>query len=220
MSKKQVRAQSIVDNSAARDAQPPALAGDRLPAPTGEGAQHRRATTRSQDRPAARRGAPHDGQTPPGRGHASTISVVPAPPTPAGWSSMREALAERLRQGAYDFEDHQAPASRGRPPAAPFLASVMRQVTLELHDDQENIGRNVTRATRLWQASRMAEHDFVHEVIGEARYRARRQAGVKKPSRDGSDLPNKVPYFFAVVEDLIGLRDRSSTGPHHAPQSR
>lgn len=86
-----------------------------------------------------------------------------------------------------------------------YIKHVVTDFSAELHDD-EHTRANLSRATRLWQQSGLEEPVFVQEVLYRARAIARKQAGVKKRSAAGG-LVNRMPYFFAVVEDLMGLRD-------------
>ena len=97
---------------------------------------------------------------------------------------------------------------RGRPPKAEYIAAVMEEITPRLHDDPTHVRSNITRATRLWQASGLDEPAFVQEVLYKARSLAQAQGNVTKRAADGSGLRNKVPYFFAVAEDLLGLREK------------
>ena len=78
----------------------------------------------------------------------------------------------------------------------------MADISSRLHDESPR--SSLTRATRLYRASGMAEVDFVHQVLYPARSTAQAQSNVKK--RAGGGLINRVPYFFAVAEDLLGLR--------------
>ena len=45
----------------------------------------------------------------------------------------------------------------------------------------------------------------------QARSLAQQQGNVKKRAASGAGGPiNRVPYFFAVVEDLLGLKDAAA----------
>ena len=94
---------------------------------------------------------------------------------------------------------------RGRPPKAPeYLAATMADLSQKLHDD--NPRSSVSQATRLWRASGLPEDKFVHR-LHEARSITQQQGSVKgKPAKDDRQLVNRMPYFFAVVEDLVGLK--------------
>ena len=141
---------------------------------------------------------------------------------PAGWSSVSQVLSRtQPRRGASGGSTKNA--GRGRPPKAPpYIAAVLDDVSTKLHD--ENPHSSLTRATRLWQASGLAEPDFVQRLY-EARSITQQQGNVKKRATDGYGTINRMPYFFSVVEDLLGLRDapgdeRSGPGGRHAPQRR
>lgn len=125
---------------------------------------------------------------------------------PAGVASVGRVLAQRALLRTGPGEPGGSPG-RGRPPKAPpYLAQVMTEFSVWLHDE-EHTRANITRATRLWKASGMAEERFVVDVLYQARSLTQQQGGVKKRATDGYGAINRMPYFFAVVEDLLGLRD-------------
>jgi hypothetical protein len=95
---------------------------------------------------------------------------------------------------------------RGRPPKAPYIEATMIDFSSLVLNDPDHARANVTRAIRLWQASGMDEERFVQEVIYPARSLTQQAGDIKKRAGDGSGRRNKAPYFFAVVEDLLGLR--------------
>jgi hypothetical protein len=106
------------------------------------------------------------------------------------------------------------PRRRGRAPApnatgtmpAEVIDTIIGEVTLELHDELDNLADNVRWARRLWAFSGLPVNDFVQYVLYPARSRTKQQGTIRKPAAEGGGLKNKMPYFFAVVEDLAGLR--------------
>jgi hypothetical protein len=90
----------------------------------------------------------------------------------------------------------------------------MEEITYRLHDDPKNVQSNTTRATKLWKYSGLPEDKFVTSVLYQARSLAQQQGHVTKRAAAGAGGPiNRVPYFFAVVEDLLGLRDTAGDQP-------
>ena len=87
----------------------------------------------------------------------------------------------------------------------------MRDISARLHDE-EHTQANITRAARLWKASGLPEERFVHDVLYQARSLTQAQGTVQKPAAAGGGLRNRVPYFFAVVEDLLGLKEGRADG--------
>ena len=86
----------------------------------------------------------------------------------------------------------------------------MADISAKLHDD--NPRSSLTRAVKLWKASGLPEDKFVQRLY-EARSVTQQQGSVRgKPAKEDAQLTNRMPYFFAVVEDLLGLK-------HHAVQS-
>lgn len=119
------------------------------------------------------------------------------------------AGAEIADQGHTPSESHRDAAAtpsrwRQRVTPPPYIANVINDFSSELHD-AEHTRANLTRATRLWQRSGLDEAVFVTEVLYKARAITRAQPGVTKRSAAGG-LVNKMPYYFAVVEGMLGLR--------------
>jgi hypothetical protein len=85
----------------------------------------------------------------------------------------------------------------------------MADICAKLHDD--NPRSSLTRATKLWKGSGLPEDKFVQRLY-EARSITSQQGSVRgKPASANKQLINRVPYFFAVVEDLLGLKDSAGT---------
>jgi len=84
------------------------------------------------------------------------------------------------------------------------VKNVVADISAQLHD-AEHTAANVGRAARLLQRAGLGEDAFV-AALYEARGIARRRAGVTK--RAASGAVNRMPYFFAVLEDRLGLRPR------------
>lgn len=97
---------------------------------------------------------------------------------------------------------------RGRPPKAPdYLAATMEDLSAKLHDDAPR--SSLTQAVRLWKASGLPEDKFVQRLY-EAKSITQQQGSVQgRPAKADTQLRNRVPYFFAVVEDLVGLKDQA-----------
>ena len=85
----------------------------------------------------------------------------------------------------------------------------MADISGKLHDDTPR--SSVTRAVKLWKASGLPEDKFVHRLY-EARSVTQQQGSVRgTPAKDDRQLTNRMPYFFAVVEDLLGLKEAGRT---------
>ncbi len=133
----------------------------------------------------------------------------PSPPAdPKRPSSIGQILAQRYPHGPAPTRSTATPG-RGRPPKAPeFLAATMEEITHRLNDDPKNVRSNTTRATKLWKTSGLPEDKFVTSVLYKARSLAQQQGNVTKRAAAGAGgIINRVPYFFAVVEDLLGLKE-------------
>jgi DNA-binding MarR family transcriptional regulator len=68
--------------------------------------------------------------------------------------------------------------------------------------DMDHLSANITRAHNLWDRTGMYEEDFVERM--EEAARATLQAVSKSQVRDRD---KRMAYFFAVLEDKLGLRD-------------
>ena len=87
----------------------------------------------------------------------------------------------------------------------------MSQLSDELHDDAER--SSLGRAVRLWQQSKASEGNFIAAIYA-ARKITRQQGHVeKRASGEAGDLglKNRVPYFFSVLEDQLGLKQDTPT---------
>jgi len=77
-----------------------------------------------------------------------------------------------------------------------------------LFHDQDHQRSNRTRALRLWAESDLDEQTFA-DMMQEARLIAMKRGNIEKDATDGSGAfdgtKNRMPYFFAVLEDLIDI---------------
>ncbi len=131
-----------------------------------------------------------------------------------GMTRLRDVLERRQLLPTEPAEGNETvprPSARGRPPKAPdFLAVTIEEITHRLNDDPKNVRSNTTRAVRLWKDSGLPADKFVTSVLYKARSLAQAQGTVKKRAAAGTGGPiNRVPYFFAVVEDLLGLKEQA-----------
>jgi len=120
-------------------------------------------------------------------------------------------LIEQENSNALDLP--KKPPRRGRPPkATPFIEALITQFSAEFHDE-EHTTSNVTRTMRLLKASGLPEPDF-GTYLYQARGMAKSRGNIEKVAAGHAPLKNRMPYFFSVVEDLLGMR-----GGQDAPKS-
>ena len=102
--------------------------------------------------------------------------------------------------------------ARGRPPkVAPYVAQLLTDWSSELHD-AEHTPSNISQAMRLYTASGLSEESFVARLY-EARAITKQRGNISKDAH-GDSLPglkNKMPYYFAVLRDLLGLHEDEPT---------
>jgi len=116
-----------------------------------------------------------------------------------GVTRIGDALADaptrlsRARAGKQELPAH----------VPPTIAYYVRAWSHELHDS-EHVKSNITQAFRLMQQAGMSETVFMQKMT-EARAITKERGNIKKPA-DEYGTKNKVPYWFAVLRDLLGMK--------------
>lgn len=97
-----------------------------------------------------------------------------------------------------------------RPIYSPYVAELANDLSGKFHDET-HAASNRTRALRLWAASRLDDQAF-GRLMQEARLVAQRRGNIERDATDGSPpgTKNRMPYFFAVLEDLVELAQELS----------
>ncbi len=86
-------------------------------------------------------------------------------------------------------------------------------------NDTEHTRSNITHAMNLLRTTGIDEQVLVGKLY-EAASITRQQGNVKKRAGAGNaGIINRAPYFWAVVEDLLGMKDDTSGahGQHTGP---
>jgi hypothetical protein len=126
---------------------------------------------------------------------------------PTGFAPNGQLLAQRHPLHTAPEGPSSSPG-RGRPPkVSERVAVLIEELTHKLHDDPQNVRSNITRAARLRKAAGLSDDAFYHR-LHEAKSITQQQGNVTKPATDGHGVLNRMPYFFAVVEDLVGLKEQ------------
>lgn len=103
--------------------------------------------------------------------------------------------------------DGQLPRRRGRPPkATEQIASLIDLFSNEFHDI-EHVPSNTGQAARLWKVSSLPEDAFCQRMY-EARSITRQRGDIQKRASGDAGrygLRNRMPYFFTVLRDVLGL---------------
>jgi hypothetical protein len=97
------------------------------------------------------------------------------------------------------------------------IEAYLKGVAAELHDEAP-FKSTLTRALKIWGDTELYSEEFVQKM-GEAKKRTQKYSGsIRKKAEKASGLlptKNKMPYFFSVLEDILGLarqsRDRGTT---------
>lgn len=93
----------------------------------------------------------------------------------------------------------------------PHILNLIDDLSTQFHDDTA-LGSNRTRIMRIWARSELDDATFV-DIMYESRRRTLRAANIQHQASNGDVAnPNRMPYFFTVLQDLIdreteGLRD-------------
>jgi len=116
-------------------------------------------------------------------------------------SNNRESNNRKNREDSKDSKD---------PSLSKFptdLPSAMIETIIETCSrdfwDIEHVSSNITRAYNLWARTDLDEEEFANK-IQEARRKTKEQISLSAVR----DRSKKMAYFFAVLEDMLGLRDR------------
>jgi hypothetical protein len=112
-----------------------------------------------------------------------------------------------------------APRRRQADPAYQTIQSCLRDFGREFND-RAPLGATTTRAYNLWRRSGIAIDEFVEQLyaartIVKERTGSIRAKGVAAGS--GFRVTHGMGYYFAVLEDLLGLRDADRPGPAPLP---
>jgi hypothetical protein len=135
-----------------------------------------------------------------------------------------DALSETRRSPRSDFSDASGmeshpPAKRGRPPkVTPQIVALIEQFSGEFHDD-DHVKPNISHAARLWKESRLPEDAFCQRLY-EARSITKQYDVQKRAEGEAGKwgARNKMPYYFVVLRDLLGMKDdRDSRSPTASP---
>ena len=96
--------------------------------------------------------------------------------------------------------------------------SLIAQFSGELHDEDSE-RPNISQAAKLWKASGLSEDAFCQRLF-EARTITKRYDVEKRAEGEAGKFGarNKMPYYFVVLRDLLGMKDdRESRSPTAAP---
>jgi hypothetical protein len=92
------------------------------------------------------------------------------------------------------------------------LEQVIDELTQHFDDAPEHRAANRTRARRLWRESGLAEPEFLLLVREAERRTLECAPRIRKRSTVIHNAANKMPYFFAVLSNLV--RAAASSAPH------
>ena len=131
----------------------------------------------------------------------------------------RRRAARPAPQPTPDLAQEQAAEERA------VVLAYIRDYATEFHD-QASLKSSVTRAHRLFTDSGLPMEQWVSKLYEAHRITRERSAaigyqgqGKKRSSETSSGLTNKMPYFFALLECVLGLHDHKP-GHHPLPMTQ
>jgi hypothetical protein len=140
------------------------------------------------------------------RGREGLTDASERPPAPTGWTAVTE-VAHRLFAKEEPPEGSDYAGRRGRPPKlSDRCARRVAEDSEWLHDHHTPVKSNISRAAWLWKDSGLPEPTF-YDLLGEAKSKARDETKPKKHCPDHPGTYNRMPLYFAAIEQLLGLRD-------------
>jgi hypothetical protein len=130
------------------------------------------------------------------------------PDSSAPQSSEKKGITQRRRKKE-TAQAHQLVNKRVNPPA--WLSSYITDFSREFHDE-EATPSNITRAANLFERAGVDTEAFIRHLY-EARRVTQARANIRKRSHVGENsvrptgYVNRMPYFFSVLEDVLGLKE-------------
>ncbi len=130
--------------------------------------------------------------------------------TPAGAIGAPASSEQNGTSGSAAASTRQ-PRRRGRPPGSTEererLVAYLRDFAIELGDEAP-LAATVTRALNTFKAATVPPEFWGDHLYSARAITQERTAQITKQARDGNAIrrKNKMPYFFEVLEDLVGLR--------------
>jgi len=108
-------------------------------------------------------------------------------------------------------------SAASQPAPTPVLASDREVLATYLGDfagelgDHASLTSTTTRALRLYQRSDLSRDAFIHRLYEARAITQERSTSIRGseagPRKRGRPAKNKMPFFFAVLEDLLGMRE-------------
>jgi hypothetical protein len=137
---------------------------------------------------------------------APVFPVLKEEPSPLHSVEKSEALPKKRKEGT--TQAHLLGDKRVKPPV--WLSSYITDFSREFHDEQA-IRSNLTRAAHLFARARLDTATFIERLYaarritqGRGNIRKRVQVGTNRAWPAG--FPNRMPYFFSVLEQLLGVK--------------
>lgn len=145
--------------------------------------------------------------------------VAEASPVASSNEASGKAKAQRKKGIA---QAHQLTAERRNMPV--WLSGSIVDFSREFHDEAATAS-NITRAAHLFERAGMDPDAFLAQVYA-ARRITQGRANIQKRSKVGKNpawpagVPNRMPYFFRVLEDLLGVNGKEHSEAGNGPAEK
>jgi hypothetical protein len=118
-----------------------------------------------------------------------------------GSRNNRESKKETNRERIEDSKPSKDPPTDSEPIRSEWVEVTIDTCTRDF-DDLRHLSSNVARAHNLWLRTDLSEEEFI-DKIQEARRVTKERISLSVIRERGK----RMPYFFAVLEDRLGLRE-------------
>ena len=149
-----------------------------------------------------------------GRVDAGPVGEPQRALSPNGYASLREVVEQRRRPHV-----RAVPRQKGRPPGSveerEQLAAFLTDFARELGDEAP-LASTITRVLNIFKAAGVPSErwgDHLYQARGKTQEAT---AQIRKQASDGGSgirRKNKIPYFLATLEQLVGLRSARERQP-------
>ncbi|HEY7123515.1 MAG TPA: helix-turn-helix domain-containing protein [Ktedonobacterales bacterium] len=139
-------------------------------------------------------------------GQKAPVFPVQQDPSPPQSDEKSETLPRKRREGA--AQTHPLGGKRVKQPS--WLSAYITDFSREFHDETATRS-NLTRAAHLFEKARLDTATFIERLYA-ARRITQGRGNIRKRSQVGANrawpagYPNRMPYFFSVLEQLLGLK--------------
>jgi hypothetical protein len=127
----------------------------------------------------------------------------------AGPASLKDLIARRRQSSGGPRRGRPAGSNDERERLRAFLTDFAREL-----GDEAPLAATITRTLNIFKAAGVPPEQWSDKLYQARGLTQEHTAQIRKLAGDGGDgirRKNKMPYFFATLEQLVGLRPQAST---------